>query len=211
MSVNLNKTQMLCTSSALHANVQSYVKLDSTIITSQNSLKILGFHFGQKPTIDIQVEEMSRKFRRRVWILRHLKKAGIPHADLVKLYMSLVLPVLDYSAVVYHSMLSLTQEAELESLQKLALKFIYGVTGVSYDVLLSKAGIQTLKERRLRLVDKFILKSVEHPIYTNWFPTRNFIHYDLRHEKIYEERRTRTNRLYKSPLYFFRRRLNHIS
>ena len=211
MRVNLKKTQMLTISAALHSDVESYVKIDQTIIHSQNTLKILGFQFGSRPDIGVQVETMSRKFRRRVWILRHLKKASIPQIHLVKLYLSLVLPVLDYTSVVYHSMLSLTQEAELENLQKLALKVIYGVTGISYVQLLEWAGIGTLKERRLRLIDKFLAKTLKHPTYKNWFPTRNFVHHDLRSERVYEEKYARTKRLYQSPFYFYRRRLNSIA
>ena len=108
-------------------------------------------------------------------------------------------------------MLTATQESELESLQKLALKIVYGVTGVSYESLLEQSGPVTLKERRLKLVDKFILKTSTHPTYSNWFPARDFIHYNLRSEKIYEEKKARTEHLYRSPLYYYRRRLNHIS
>ena len=72
---------------------------------------------------------ISLKFRQRVWVLRHLKKADIPEDDLVQLYLSLVLPVADYIYVVYHSMFTKTQQHQLEHLQKLAIKIIYGVTG----------------------------------------------------------------------------------
>ena len=135
----------------------------------------------------------------------------MPEKDLVRLYLSLVLPVLDYTCVVYHSMLSITQENGLESLQKLALKIVYGVTGVSYDELLRRSGLCTLKERRMKLLDKFILKAVNHPTYGAWFPTKHFVHYNMRREKIYEETFARTKRLYNSPIFYMRRRLNHIS
>ena len=122
----------------------------------------------------------------------------------------MVLPVLDYTSVIYHSMLNNTQTNELEHLQKLALKIVYGVSGVEYNTLLERAGIPTLKERRLRMVDNFIRKTAVHPIYKAWFPAREVTGYNLRKEMVYEESRARTSRLYNSPLFFFRRRLNCI-
>ena len=112
---------------------------------------------------------------------------SIPSRDLIKLYQSLVLPVLDYTCVVYHSMLTKTQENELEHLQKLALKTIYGVTDVSYNTLLDNAGITSLASRRLCLVDKFLQKAINHPVHSAWFPLKEFTHYDLRTEKTFEE------------------------
>ena len=46
--------------------------------------------------------------------------------------------------------------------------------------------------------------------FKDWFPKKTFVHHDLRREKIFVEKFARTNRLYKSPLYFYRRRLNEI-
>ena len=150
------------------------------------------------------------KFRRRVWILRHLKKALIPTKDLINLYKALILPVLDYTSVTYHSMLGVTRISEIEKLQKLALKIIFGVTGVTYESLLERADIETVACRRQRLVDGFIKRAVVHPEFKEWFPSKRFSGYNLREEKIYMEKRTRTSRLYNSPLYYFRRRLNAI-
>ena len=210
MSVHAKKTQLLCISPSLHSVVNSYIKINGELISDQHELKILGFFFGRKPDVSHQIDSLSLKFRRRVWILRHLKKANIPPTDLVKLYKSLVLPVLDHTSVVYHSMLNHHQITELENLQKLALKIIYGVTGVSYVSLLERSSLPSLAERRLTMVDKFITKTVNNPKYRSWFPHRILSTHDLRSEKIYEEKHARTSRLYKSPLYFYRRRLNYI-
>ena len=208
LSININKTQMLCVSAALHTNVSTYIKVDTEIIKSQTSLKILGFNFGEQPTAAEHLKSISVKFRRRIWVLRHLKKAEIPEKDLVKLYLALVLPVVDYTCVVYHSMLTKTQELELENLQKLALKVIYGVYVLPYTTLLERSGLVTLANRRVRLIDKFLQKAINHPLYAHWFPIKNFVHYDLRSERVYEELYARTSRLYNSPLYYYRRRLN---
>ena len=81
---------------------------------------------------------------------------------------------------------------------------------MSYNTLLERAGIVTLKDRRLGMVDRFVIKNAANPAYNRWFPTRSWSGHNLRQERIYEEKKAKTGRLYNSPLYFFRRRLNCI-
>ena len=98
--------------------------------------------------------------------------------------------------------------ARLEGLQALALKTIYGFDH-SYAWLLEDTGLETLQQRRLRLIDKFLEKTLANERFSErWFPTKEFLHIDLRRELYYEEKFARTDRLYNSPLFFFRRRLN---
>ena len=188
-----------------------YVRLhNGKKIYGQDRLKQLGFFFGRKPTIDVQIEEMSLKFRKRLWYIRHLKAAGLPSEDLIAMYKCFLLSVLDYASVVYGPMISGEQAQQLERLQATALKIIFGLKH-SYRELLEVSGLEPLVERRQRLIDKFILKAVKNDNITEaWFPTKTFIHHNLRHEKIFEEKFARTERLYRSPLYTYRRRLNEI-
>ena len=94
-------------------------------------------------------------------------------------------------------------------LQAAALRIIYGHKK-SYSALLHIIEIESLRDRRSRLVDKFVLKTAANPAFEDWFPLKNFTHHDLRVEKIYHEEFARTDRLYKSPIYTYRRRLNEI-
>ena len=209
MTVNSKKTQMITINAASSEDVRSFIKTtDGDTILSQDSLKVLGFVFGTRPNVQPQVDHMCKKFRARVWVLRHLKKIIDNKDELKRLYMVLVLPVLDYAAVVYHSQLTREQAATLEDLQTSALKIIYGF-GHSKRALAEMSGVETLWERRERLVDKFLTKSAQNSRFADdWFPQKTFHHMDLRKELIYHEKYARTERLYKSPKYFLRRRLN---
>ena len=189
--------------------IMSYIRTPSgEVITSQENLKVLGFIFRNRPSVQPQVDHMCKKFCSRVWILRHLKGAGVPCEDLKKLYLVLVIPVLDYAVVVYHSLLSRDQAECLERLQICALKIIYGFSYSAAD-LHERAQIECLWERRERLVKKFLHKTAGNPRFSEeWFPKKTFTPMDLRKEFLYEEKFARTDRVYKSPKYFFRRRLN---
>ena len=103
MTVNDNKTQLLCVSPAIHHQVNSYIEIDKQEkIMSQSELKQLGFHFSDRPTVTLHLEKVSAKFRSRLWFLRHLKKAEVDKADLVHVYKCFLVPILDYASVVYH-------------------------------------------------------------------------------------------------------------
>ena len=77
MSVNERKTQLLCISSAIDSDVSSYIRLtDDLIIRSGQSLKIVGFHFGSKPNVDVHIEKVLGKARSRSGVVRNLKRSG---------------------------------------------------------------------------------------------------------------------------------------
>ena len=154
------------------------------------------------------IEHLCDTFRRRVWILRHLKAANIDKEGLTRLYQVLVLPTLDYASTVYHSLLTQEQANTLEKLQARALKIIFGYKS-SYTELLNISGVESLWDRRERMMDKFICKLVQSDRFRkDWLPEKEFIHHDLRQELFFHEKFARTDRLYKSPKYFIRRRLN---
>ena len=59
-----------------------------------------------RPTCHAHVAALKKRMREKVWVLRHLARAGFNETELVKVYKSIILPVLDYCAVVYHAMLT---------------------------------------------------------------------------------------------------------
>ena len=145
-------------------------------------MKVLGFVFGPRPTVQPHIDHLCTKFRARVWILRHLRKSISSNEEMTRLYSVLVLPVLDYAAMVYHSQLNKEQIDCLENLQFGALKITFGF-GHSRAELLEASGLETLWERREKLVDKFLQKLVKNERFSDrWFPQKVFHHMDLRKE-----------------------------
>ena len=209
MRVNSEKTQLLCITGNTTSRVTSYIRTaEGQEINSSENLKILGFWFGRNPNVNVHVQKLLDKFRGRLWSLRHLKKSGMLPSDLLFVYMTILRPVLDFAVPSYHPMLTLAQSAHLESLQKRALKIIYGVD-LSYRESLAIANITTLKERREELTRKFTYATLKNPRYTDgWFPKKPEKHYQTRSNRPYCEEKLRTERMKKNPLTFMRRLLN---
>ena len=206
MVVNSGKTKDLCISNAqMYKAVSFLLDNDGRLLESGESLKVLGFYFDSRPTCYAHVEALKKRMREKVWVLRHLGRAGFSQLELVTVYKSVIRPTLDYCSVVYHSMLTDYQDQTIERLQSQALKSIYGF-GVSYSDMREMTRIPTLRARRIELVDKFIDKARSNPRYDRWFPRRTGRQGSNREE--YLELTARTDRLNNTPLIFFRRRLN---
>ena len=209
MKVNTNKTHLLCASDALSYEAQAFLEDGNGVEINSKSdpVKILGFYISAKPGVGAHVAALRKKIRRRLWTLLHLRSFGFTEAELVKVYKSVIRPLADYCAPVYHSWLTDEQDEQLERLQSLALKYIFG-PGMSAGKMREKAGLQTLRQRRIELSDKFAEKAVKNPRCKHWFPLRPRARNTRGTGDKYLETHARCDRLMNSPLYYFRRRLN---
>ena len=162
-------------------------------IESGESMKVLGFHIDSKPSAHAHVKALQLRMRDTTWVLRHLKLAGFSQTELATVYRTVVRPVLDYCAVIYHPMLTDEQDQQVERLQAQALKNIYGYKD-SYEIMREKAGVTTHRERRIALCDKFAEKAAQNPRFQAWFPPRTGR--SGRHGDAYKEENARTDRLF---------------
>ena len=174
MKVNAAKTAMICISDALASKSEAYIDDgEGNIIKSEDHLKLLGFHFGPRPNVAVHIESLRKRFRRRTWIMMHLRHAGFNEEELAKVYRVIIRPVADYLSVVYHSMLTDQQDEIIERLQSQALKIIYG-KDMKYADMREKAGVTTLRARRIEACDKFASKCaffLHLPSHNRWHET----------------------------------------
>ena len=78
MKLNKDKTQIL-TISSTHNDCDSYlINDDASRIESSTELKMLGFHFTEKPTVALQIDTLIRKANKRAYLLAKYKSHGVP-------------------------------------------------------------------------------------------------------------------------------------
>ena len=107
MVVNSKKTAMLCVSDSLSYLADAFIlDADQNRIGCLESIRALGMYFSNRPTMDLQVAAIAKKFRARFWTLRNLKNSGFSTEDLVTVYNTMIRPLADYACAVYHSSLS---------------------------------------------------------------------------------------------------------
>ena len=83
---------------------------------------------------------------KRVYMLYQLKRAGISQNDLVKIYVSIIRPVLEYACSVWSTRLPTYVPDAIELIQKRVLRSIH--PALHYDDILVLVGLQSLKKRR---------------------------------------------------------------
>ena len=210
MVVNADKTQMLCISGPRHQSTLTYIRADGKEITSTTTLKILGFVFGESPSCNLQIEHLLSKFRSRLWSLRKLARSGLKIKDLLAFYSACLRPVLEYTSVTYHTMLSAQLSGKIEKAQARALKIIYG-THVSYREALKLSGLDKLEDRRQKAFEKFTMKCSNNArLKVKWFPLNLNELYNVRDRRIYMEEFAATDRLRNNPIFVMRRFLNEL-
>ena len=209
MRVNSSKTgAMLISEIKSYRPKAHFFDAQGSKITTTNSMKILGFHFSSDPDMTEQVNAIKKKYRTRMWILRHLGHNGFNASDLLRVYQSVILPCHDYCSVVYHSSLTTAQTYSLERLQSQALKCIYGYE-YSYRALLEISGLTTLQVRRENRCIKFAQKCLANDRMSGWFPLEANPR-PVRDRNRFKEFGARTSRLMNSPIYHMRRKLNSV-
>ena len=208
MKINTKKTQLLL------INPQNSMLSSASIstwggesVSSIDSHKLVGFTFGNKPGAAAHLVYIGDRFRRRIWMIFHLRKAGFRGRTLYRLYCVYLRSIVEYCSVAYHGMLTTEQELELERLHRLAIKVCFGF-GLPTDQTMAEHGIESLKDRRARRRNAFLRKALRNPRFAAWFPPRDGIRRPLRRRREVQEIRATTNRRSNSPLAFLRRRAN---
>ena len=211
MIVNAKKTQMLCINPNPSCKMTSYIRPNNGEIVSCDNLKILAFVFYSRPGCHAQIDNLLQKFRAQLWYLRKLAAGGLAREDLLQFYTTCMRPVLEYTNVTYHSMLSNKQAGCLERAQARALKVVFGAEK-SYRMLLGESKIEKLEDRRRKAFEKFTLKARNNKIVSKkWFPLREENNYNIRGKAIYLEERAHTERLRLSPIFQMRKHLNTVT
>ena len=128
-----------------------------------------------------------------IYLLLHLRRAGVPPKDLVTLYKAIMRPVLEYAAPVWHPLLPDCLSKDLEQVQRRPLRTCFG--DGSYNELLNAAGLPTLLDRRVRLCETFYTKmnTSGHKLH-HLLPTPRVCQYPLRQPRRLPQLNARTRR-----------------
>ncbi len=81
------------------------------------------------------VENIISKASKRMYILYQVKRSRSERKDLLKIYLSVIRPVLEYTCPVWHPHLPKYLSDSIEHIQQRALRYIYN--GRSYEDILS--------------------------------------------------------------------------
>ena len=163
-------------------------RLLGTIITSD-------LRWEQNPS------HIVTKANARMELLRRVASFGAKVEDLKTIYILFVRSQLEQSAVVWSSSLTEQNKADLERVQRSALRIILGPKYESYKKSLATLDLETLEERREYLCLRFAQKCTKNEKTYQMFPLkRKMYQMDTRNKEKYLVQFANTERLKRSSI-----------
>ena len=101
---------------------------------------------------DFDISECIKKANKPLYFIVLLKRANVPLSDIVNFYCTVIRPVLEYCAPVFHHALPQYLSDDIERVQKRALSIICPYA--SYSECLVRFDLVTLHARRVALCGK---------------------------------------------------------
>ena len=134
---------------------------------------------------------------------------GASLEDMKSIYFLFIRSLLEQSATVWHGSLAEENCADLERVQKSAVKIILGDKYVGYKNSLLKLDMENLSDRRNYLCLKFAQKCVKNPKTKHMFPENMKTHHmETRMPEKFQVQHANTERFRKSSIIYMQHLLN---
>ena len=150
MRINTSKTKemVICfCKDRTYVESLSYIDINGTDIERVTQAKVFGVTIiSYDLSWNAHVYEIVAKARKMVYMIYQLKRAGINQIDLVRIYLSVIRPVVEYACPLRHTNLPKYLSDNIEIIKKRCFKTIF--PGFTYEDILQMLNIPTLHDRR---------------------------------------------------------------
>ena len=149
MRINTMKTKAIIIRFCRDPVFLPYSNIDGAAIERVSQVKVLGVTLSSDLSWNAHVDGIVSKARKRVFLVYQLKRADIGKCDLVRIYIQVIRPVVEYACPAWHTHLPKYFSDNIELIQKRCMKTIF--PGCSYDDILEMTNLPTLHDRRTSL------------------------------------------------------------
>ena len=157
MQINATKTKEMILGPLARTDM-SLLTLPAGIINRVTSFKLLGVHIDSNLSWSTHIDHVVKKATSRLYFLKQLKRAGVASDHLLHFYTTVIRPVLEYCAPLWHYALTKAQAEQLEAIQKRAIHIIFNFSrGMPYNVVLDTAELSSLSSRRSNFSSEFFI------------------------------------------------------
>ena len=179
---------------------------DGTPIEYLSEIKLLGVMVSQDTKWAKNTDYICQKARQKLWLLRRMQKLDLTIHQMFDVYCKEVRSILELAVPVWHSGLTRQQAADIEGIQKLAMKIILQERYGNYQLACSTLSAQTLEQRRIKLCSTFAAKNLKSD---NSLFTRVGTHANTRYKSnIVKEYQCKFGRYKKSSLPYLAKLIN---
>ena len=209
MMINTKKTKAMIFNFTDNHQFATRLKLKDENVEVIEHTKLLGTIISNDLKWDMNTKSLVQKANARMQLVRKVASFGAPLEDLKDIYILFVRSILEQSATVWQSSITMENKTDLERVQKTAVKIILNEKFTSYTQGLARLGIDTLESRRDTLCLNFAKKCEKNSKLSHMFPKNDNTHkMETRKKEKYVVQFANTGRLKKSPLIYMQRLLN---
>jgi len=122
---------------------------------------LLGVVINDQLTWKSNTEFIVKQAYKRMLRLHKLTEFAVPIEELVDIYVLYIQSIVESSALVWHSSLTIAEVTDIERIQKVALTVIFENRYEYYENAINITGLETLYDRRTQLCKKFATKCVK--------------------------------------------------
>ena len=208
---NKNKTFIMLFNSSRKYAFPPEFTLGQEELAVKTNHKILGVMVQDDARWGTQVEHMTKKASKKIWLLRRMKKLGVDEATIACFWKAEGLCHLEYCSPVWSGALTKQQKQDLARVHRRAVAAITGFStkGEEFVANCQRLGLENdLSARRLRLAKKFAKRTAENSRHMDLFKRLENPPVTRRSGKLYREPPCRTHRHLQSARPYLTRLLN---
>ena len=158
------------------------LRVNGSPIETVSETKLLGTYITSDLKWNKNTSELVKKAFQRMQLLYRSANFTSNRQDLRKIYLTFIRSVLENSAVVWHSGLSIKNRLALERVQKAAVRLMMGGKYVDYKHGSTFLNIDDLNTRRKNLCLKFAKNCLKNKKVENMFP-KNVTNHKMKKRK----------------------------
>ena len=212
MKVNSGKSCIMKICKSRSKAFPTEIKLDDSFLEVKKEMKILGVILTPNLKWHSNTDYICRKAYRNMWMIRRMKKIGLDAFTLIDYYMKEVRVHLELAAPVWHSGLSQKLSADIERVQRIAVRIILDNDTIHYDRACVLLGLKPLFIRRQELCERFAVKTASPGGRHNdlFQLEKDGSHNTRSSDNKYREHICTKTRFFNSPLPYLTRTLNQL-
>ena len=209
MIISEKKTKAMVINFTHNYQFQPRLTLNNQNIEVVDKIKILGTIIENSLSWNENCMAIIKKVNARMQLLRKVWSFGSTKQEMVHLWKTFCLSVLDQSCVVWDSGLTAENRADLERTQKTFTKLVLEEDYETYPKALQALQLETLENRRKTLTLSFVKRSLSDGKFRYLFPLRRKPHImKTRHPNKYKTTHALTERFKNSPIITMQKLLN---
>jgi len=193
MQANPDKFQGIAIGKKSREHITSFNLGNNHTIKCDEEVKLLGVTIDFQLKFNSHISNICKKASRQLNVLKRIGKHLCKLGKLT-IYHSFILSSFNYCPVVWHYCGEVNTK-KMEKIQERALRFIYDDYVSTYDDLLNKSKLPSLKIRRLRsiILETFKIVNNQTPIYLNDLVNLKSNSYSFRYTRTAEIPQVRTS------------------